>query len=99
MIWKVVLHPLVLKDDLSALDKPIRREILGAIRKKLMVAPEKYGRPLRRELFGLWKLRVGDYRVLYRMKKQVVTVLILKIGMRRDSQVYSEMIRRFKKRL
>lgn len=96
MTWKVLLHPLVLKEDLPAMDKSGRQVVLKAIRKKLTSEPEAYGEPLRRELFGYWKLRVGEHRVIYRVRKEVVTVLVVKIGMRRDSEVYAGMIARLK---
>jgi mRNA interferase RelE/StbE len=31
-----------------------------------------------------WRVRVGDYRVIYDIIDQVLTVLVLKIGHRRD---------------
>ena len=99
MTWKVVFHPLVVKDDLPALDKAARQEVLRAVRTKLTRDPEAYGEPLRRELFGYWKLRAGDHRIIYRMAKSVVTVMVVKIGMRRDRQVYAGMIARLKKML
>jgi mRNA interferase RelE/StbE len=97
LIWEVVFHPAVVGEDLPALDRPIRSTILKAIATKLGSAPEDFGEPLRRELFGYRKLRVGDYRVIYKIERRVVRVLILKIGMRKDSQVYSEMIARLKR--
>lgn len=99
MTWKVVFHPLVESEDLPALQKPARRQVLKAIRLRLTADPQSYGEPLRRELFGYWKLRVGDYRVIYKVEKQEVMVLELKIGMRKDSQVYAEMIARLRKPL
>ncbi len=47
-----------------------------------MRAPQEFGEPLRRTLKGYWKLRVGDYRVIYKVIG--ITVLILRIGHRRE---------------
>jgi mRNA interferase RelE/StbE len=33
---------------------------------------------------GLLRLRVGDYRIIYRVAERDLTVLVLKIGHRRD---------------
>ncbi|MBI4677222.1 MAG: type II toxin-antitoxin system RelE/ParE family toxin [Elusimicrobia bacterium] len=96
MTWKVLLHPLVLDEDIPRLDKPERARIFKAMRERLATAPHQYGEPLRGELFGYWKLRVGDFRVIYKMRKQIVTVLVLKIGPRRDSEVYADMVKRLK---
>ncbi len=57
--------------------------IRRAIEDKLMVDPLRYGLPLRRGLKGLMKLRVGDYRVIYSIEKEIVTVQVIKIGHRR----------------
>lgn len=97
MTWKVVFHPLVLGEDLPALDSAVRRAVLKSIRKKLTLDPEAYGEPLREGLFGYWKLKVGACRVICDIRKDVVTVLVLKIGMRKDSAVYSEMAARLRK--
>jgi mRNA interferase RelE/StbE len=49
-----------------------------------MVDPLKFGLPLKRNLMGLMKLRVGDYRIIYSIQKEVVTVHIIKIGYRKE---------------
>ena len=97
MTWSVVLHPLVLEEDLPRLPKPARRQILDAVERRLGTDPESYGSPLRKELWGFWKMRVGDYRVIYSILEKDILVLIVKIGMRRDREVYAEMIGRLRK--
>ncbi len=66
--------------DLDTLDRPIARQIVATIGKRLAVDPGKYGLPLRGSLKGRWKLRVGDYRVVFQVKKS--EVLILRVGHR-----------------
>ncbi len=39
-----------------------------------MTEPTRYGERLRRSLLGLWKIRVGDYRVCYEIEGHTVTV-------------------------
>ena len=55
----------------------IRRRIKGAIEQKLVTAPETFGVPLRRSLRGYRKLRVGDYRVVFRVSAATVYVLAI----------------------
>jgi mRNA interferase RelE/StbE len=95
-MWQIQFHPAVISHDLPALDKPVRKRILKAIQKKLGVGPKEYGAPLHAELFGYWKLRVDDYRVIYRIKEDAVQVLILKVGIRRDFEVYESVLKRLK---
>ena len=99
MNWKIRFHPVVVKLDLPNIPSIARKQILHDIRKKLSINPEQYGEPLRKELFGYWKLRVGDYRVIYKIKKLELIILILKLGQRKDKKVYREMLQRTKKTL
>ncbi len=96
-MWQVKLHPMVMEQDLPRLDKPVRTRILKAIQKKLTVDPKAYGAPLHGELFGYWKLRVDDYRVVYRMNNDILEVLIIKIGIRRNFEVYESVLQRIKR--
>ena len=98
MTWVVEFHALVRDRDLPALDRTARVRIIKAIRMKLAIDPEAYGERLRAELHGYWKLRVGDCRVIYEVRKNLVTVLVLKIGYRRDDEVYLQASKRLGKR-
>lgn len=70
--------------DIQQLDGSIRRIIKKAIEEKLGTDPLKYGLPLRRTLKKFFKLRVGDHRIIYQIEQNEVTVLIIKIGHRRE---------------
>ncbi|MBI3291961.1 MAG: type II toxin-antitoxin system RelE/ParE family toxin [Elusimicrobia bacterium] len=80
--------------DLPNLDAVARKRVLKAIHKKLTTHPKEYGRPLHGELFGYWKLRVDDYRVVYRMREAVLEVFVIQIGIRRDFEVYESVLKR-----
>lgn len=99
MTWTVQLHRAVLEEDLPELPKPARQAVLSAIQDKLTRGPKDFGEPLRRELFGYWKLRAGDYRILYRINERRVTVLVVKVGPRKDDEVYGEMLKRVRRLL
>lgn len=97
MNWDVEFHPLVADEDLPALDAGDRKRVLKAVREKLATNPEAFGERLRAELHDYWKLRVGEFRVIYEIRRNVVTVLVLKIGFRRDGEVYRQMPKRLRK--
>ena len=61
-------------------------QIRKAIESKLQTNPIEFGKPLRYSLKGCRRLRVGDYRVIYKIDENIV--LIIKIGHRRE--VYEE---------
>jgi len=77
-LFRITYHPDVRTEDIPALPKAIRGQIRRAIEKRLMTAPQKYGQPLRKTLKGYWKLRVRDYRVVFRIKGNEVIVLAIK---------------------
>lgn len=88
----VTYHPLVITVDIPQLDTTAARRVRGAIEKKLMINPVMYGSPLHATLKPYWKLRVGDWRVVYEIKEKEVRILI--IGHRRE--VYDLALKRIK---
>lgn len=73
-----------IKEKLIILPKSIREIIKKAIEKKLTVDPIAFGKPLRYSLKGYRRLRVGDYRVIYKIIEDRVLVLIIDIDHRKD---------------
>ena len=72
--------------DLKKLDKQTAALILGWIRKNLEGCenPRQHGKGLRANRSGQWRYRVGDYRLLAEIQDNVITILILCVGHRRD---------------
>lgn len=58
-------------DKLSRID---RGNILKIIEEKIATAPERFGKPLRFSLKGYRRIRVGDFRIVYRIEKSVVYI-------------------------
>ncbi len=75
------------KKDLAKLDKPIRDKILNKVF-QLEKFPE-----LGKHLIGIdiWSLRIGKYRVLYKIKKNELQILLLTVEHRK--MVYSSLHR------
>ena len=96
-MWQVEIHPLVWEEDFTRLDPQARVRITKAIRSKLTTHPNEFGKPLSGPLHGYWRLRVGDYRVIYRIEQHRLVVLVIKVGMRRDAQIYVEALPRLRK--
>ena len=96
-MWQVEIHPLVWEEDFSRLDPQARVRITKAIRRKLTTNPTSFGKPLSGPLRGYWRLRVEEYRVIYRVEQHRLIVIVIKVGMRRDAQIYTEAIPRLRK--
>lgn len=88
---EIKYHPHVLLRDLPALDKVTKVRVDRAISQKLTRNPLLYGEPLRGILKPAWKLRVGDWRVIYTIKGRDVFVWM--IGHRKS--VYINILKRF----
>jgi len=72
--------------ELRRLDAKTQQIILRYLRERIAGAedPKRFGRPLRRNLAGLWRYRVGDYRLICRLEENRLVVLVLQVGHRRE---------------
>jgi mRNA interferase RelE/StbE len=73
--------------DFAKLDKQIARRIIKVLRERVAVLddPRSIGEALTGSRFGeLWKYRVGDYRIIASIEDDVVTILVLRVGHRRE---------------
>lgn len=77
MSFEIQYHEAVVSEDIPKLSKEWRDTIKVAIETKLTKHPEIFGKPLRHSLKGYRKLRVGDYRIVFRIEKQTVQIFII----------------------
>ena len=77
MAYPLLYHPLVARDDIPAIPRNLQRRLARAIEARLSTAAQRYGEPLRGPFQGYRKLRVGDYRVVYRIVKREVWILAI----------------------
>ncbi len=75
MAYNLIYHVDVKKSDLSKIDNKNKAMIKRAIEERLATQPEIYGKPLQRTLKGYWKLRVGDYRVVFKISEYDIFIL------------------------
>ena len=76
-MYKLLYHPDVKKVDLPKIDKKDKATIKRAIEERLASQPEVYGKPLQKTLKGYWKLRVGDFRVVFKIVGEEVIILAI----------------------
>jgi len=74
------------RKELRKLDKAAQSNILKYLRERIAQSghPSDFGKPLRHEKYGFWRYRVGDYRIVCQIKDEELTVLILRVGHRKD---------------
>jgi mRNA interferase RelE/StbE len=88
MSWRVIYHHEV-ADDLEALGAYEARAVLKAIEQRIRDGePDKSGKPLSGELAGCRRIRSGDVRIVHRVDADVVEVLIIAVGPRRNDEFY-----------
>ena len=85
MAWKIETKPKADK-DFESLDKPIQKRIKKFIDLRLacLEDPRSIGESLSGPLKELWKYRVGDYRIICDIQDNVITILVLSIGNRKE---------------
>ena len=89
MTWSVIYHENVAA-DLQAIGQSEARIILKVIEKRIKNGePDKLGKALSGQLAGCRRIRTGSTRIVYRVNAEVIEVLIIAIGQRRDSVVYT----------
>ncbi len=72
--------------ELRKLDRQAQQEILRYLRERIATDedPRRFGKALSRELAGLWRYRIQNYRIICNIEDQKLTVLILRVGHRKD---------------
>jgi mRNA interferase RelE/StbE len=65
------------KNDIKKIDKPSRTRIKKVIKSRLLRAPLKCGGPLKGPLKRFIKLRIGEYRVIYKVGGSKITILAI----------------------
>jgi mRNA interferase RelE/StbE len=87
--FAVLLHPKAAK-ALGRIEKQTRQRIKEQLR-ELRERPEKAGKQLRYSNF--WSLRIGDYRAVYEINREIGQVIVLFIGHRK--KVYDDFSKMF----
>lgn len=86
MAWKIEFTAAA-QHDLKKIDSTNAKRILIYLTTRVAAAddPRSLGSRLKgTEFEGVWRFRVGDYRILTRMERNILTVIIIEIGHRRE---------------
>lgn len=85
MSWTVEIGNFA-ESQLSKLDKPVQARILDYLGDRIEGCknPRHFGEPLKGDRSGLWRYRVGDYRIISELMDERLVVLALSIGHRRE---------------
>jgi mRNA interferase RelE/StbE len=81
--WTIEFNA-VAERQLARLDRAVQSRILKFLETRVSPAPRRLGDPLHGTLKGLWRYRIGDYRILCRIEDDRLIVLVVTIGHRRE---------------
>lgn len=77
-----VVYTLEAEKQLAKLDKPIQKRIKRYLAE--IENPRSRGKSLIGNLSGIWRYRVGDYRILCKIKDEELIILVLEVGHRKN---------------
>ena len=85
MAWRIEISRTAEK-QIAKLDRKAQSSILKFLREKLSATenPRQWGKPLRGDKTGLWRYRVGDYRLICELQDELIRVIVLYVGHRKD---------------
>jgi mRNA interferase RelE/StbE len=83
MSWKIIFTKRAEK-DLKSLSPEVRKTIAKAINTRLLPNPDSALLPLKGKLKGIYKFRVGTYRILCERRSKTLVIVVVKIGHRKE---------------
>lgn len=85
MAWTIE-YTATARKQLRKLDKQIARQIVDFMDERIALLKDSrsVGKALVGALGGLWRYRVGDYRVVCEIRDSALLILVLQLGNRRD---------------
>ena len=84
MKWEIKFDSKAEK-ELKKLDKSAQTRILNYIEERLVRSPLDFGENLKEIFHGLRRYRIGYYRLICEIQEEIITILIVKIGHRKNS--------------
>ena len=84
-MYRVIIKESALK-QMKKLDPSMNRIIKNWIVKNLLDTdnPRLHGKALTGNLKGIWRYRVGDYRIFADIQEDILTIFIFEVAHRRD---------------
>jgi mRNA interferase RelE/StbE len=74
--------------EFSKLDNSVQKAVQKYLNKEqLRHNPRAFGKALRYSLYGLWRYRVGNYRLIVDIQDDILIILVLEIDHRKDIYV------------
>lgn len=85
MAWEIKFSETAMK-QLAKIDRQAQKNIWKYLKERIAASeePRSYGVPLRKDLVGFWKYRVGNYRIVVDLQDDELVVLVVRVGHRKN---------------
>jgi mRNA interferase RelE/StbE len=85
LAWKIQFEPRALK-EFEKLDRSTQQRVLGFLSKQIAPSPDPRakGKALTGEFKGLWRYRIGEYRLICDIRDKILVIMVLRIAHRKD---------------
>ncbi len=85
MAWTVDFEPRAL-GELKKLDRLAQKRVVSFLQERMLGEgdPRQYGKILTGDKAGLWRYRIGDYRIVCQLDYDAQAVLVLRVAHRKD---------------
>jgi len=86
LAWTVEFDPRAL-NELEKLNRIAQKRIVRFLQERIPTRtdPRDLGKALSGDKVGLWRYRIGDYRIICHIKDQAKVVLVLRVAHRREA--------------
>jgi mRNA interferase RelE/StbE len=81
---ELIVTPPAARALATQLPEAVVTAVIEFLTTTLVREPRRVGKPLRRELAGIWSARRGTYRILYRVRDETREVVVLRVEHRSD---------------
>jgi len=83
--WRIEISRTAEK-QIQKLNRAAQESIIRFLRERVQPVdnPRQWGKPLHGDKGGLWRYRVGDYRLICDIQDERITVLVVRVGHRKD---------------
>jgi mRNA interferase RelE/StbE len=84
-LWRIEITRTAEK-QITKLDRTVQASIFQFLGERVQTSadPRQLGKPLHGDKKGLWRYRVGDYRLICDIQNERVVVMVLEVGHRKE---------------
>lgn len=81
--WTIEINASAQK-ELQKLDKIVQKRITRYLYERIAPNPRIHGIAMSGDKSGMWRYRVGDYRIVVEQYDNILKVMVIRIGHRKD---------------